>query len=165
MLHSTDSEEAALNEIYVTINGIVGSDVQLHEGERNKRAKFRMATTERYLDRTAGEWVDRDTVWMDVVCWRRLAEHVAQSVVKGQPVIVRGRLRVNHWNSDTGPRQGLELVATSVGHDLTMGRATFVRASKVTGQSPAETAESRSELAAAEPVRDPFHEPPASDVA
>jgi single-strand DNA-binding protein len=116
-----------MNEIFVTVNGTVGSDVTVFDGERSTRAKFRLATAERYFDRERSEWVSRETVWMDVVCWRRLAEHVSVSVRKGQPVIVRGRLRVTKYESDNGPRQGLEVIATSVGHDLAMGQASFTR--------------------------------------
>ena len=114
-----------MNEIFVTVNGIVGSDVRVFVGERSKRASFRLATAERYFDREASQWVERETVWMDVVCWRRLAEHVQASVKKGQPVIVRGRLRVTKYDSEHGPRQGIEVQATSVGHDLALGHATF----------------------------------------
>ena len=116
-----------MNEIFVTVNGTVGSDVSVFEGERSTRSKFRLATAERYFDRERSEWIARETVWMDVVCWRRLAEHVAKSVRKGQPVIVRGRLRVTSYESENGPRQGLEVIATSVGHDLAMGEASFTR--------------------------------------
>lgn len=116
-----------MNEIFVTVNGTVGSDVRLFESERSTRASFRLATAERYFDRDRNEWVSRETVWMDVVCWRRLAEHVNSSIVKGQPVIVRGRLRVTKWDSDNGPRQGLEVQATSVGHDLARGSASFTK--------------------------------------
>jgi single-strand DNA-binding protein len=116
-----------MNEIFVTVNGTVGSDVTVFDGERSKRAKFRLATAERYFDRERGEWVSRETVWMDVVCWRRLAEHVSASLRKGHPVIVRGRLRVTKYETDNGPRQGLEVIATSVGHDLALGQASFTR--------------------------------------
>jgi single-strand DNA-binding protein len=80
-----------MNEIFVTVNGTVGTDVQLTSGERSNRARFRLATAERYLDREANKWRDRETVWLDVICFRRLADHVAASVIKGQPVMVRGR--------------------------------------------------------------------------
>lgn len=116
-----------MNEIFVTVAGTVGTDVTHATGERSNRARFRMATAERYLDRTSGEWVERETVWLDVVCWKALADHVAASVRKGDPVLVRGRLRVSTWQSDQGPRQSLEVIATSVGHDLSRGRATFTR--------------------------------------
>lgn len=116
-----------MNEIFVTVNGTVGTDVQLTSGERSNRARFRLATAERYLDRMSNKWVERKTVWLDVICFRTLADHVAASVRKGQPLIVRGRLRVSHWESDKGPRQTLEVLATSVGHDLALGHSSFAR--------------------------------------
>lgn len=116
-----------MNEIFVTVNGIVGTDVQLSSGERSNRARFRLATAERYLDRESNRWVERETVWLDVICFRRLADHVAASVAKGQPVIVRGRLRVSRWEGEKGPRETLEVLATSVGHDLALGQASFAR--------------------------------------
>ena len=116
-----------MNEIFVTVNGTVGTDVQLTSGERSNRARFRLATAERYLDRSTNQWVERETVWLDVICFRRLADHVAASIRKGQPVIVRGRLRVSHWEGESGPRESLEVLATSVGHDLALGQASFAR--------------------------------------
>ncbi|HEX5018826.1 MAG TPA: single-stranded DNA-binding protein [Actinomycetes bacterium] len=116
-----------MNEIFVTVNGTVGSDVKTFDAERSRGARFRLATAEHFFDRDKGEWVQRETVWMDVVCWKRLADHVKASVRKGQPVIVRGRLRVTHYETDKGPRQGIEVIATSIGHDLTYGDATFSR--------------------------------------
>ena len=125
-----------MNEIFVTVNGTVGSDVRVLDGERSKRAKFRLATAERYFDRERSEWVERETVWMDVVCWKRLADHVGASVRKGQPVIVRGRLRVTKYESENGPRQGLEVIATSVGHDLALGEASFTRRTRQQESGP-----------------------------
>ncbi|MCZ3387353.1 MAG: single-stranded DNA-binding protein [Actinomycetia bacterium] len=127
-----------MNEIFVTVNGTVGTDVQLTSGERSTRARFRLATAERYLDREANKWVERDTIWLDVICFRKLADHVAESVIKGQPVIVRGRLRVSRWESDNGPRETLEVLATSVGHDLAMGQASFARPPR-TNREPSQT--------------------------
>ncbi len=116
-----------MNEIFVTVNGTVGTDVQVTAGESSNRARFRLATAERYLDRSSNTWVERETVWLDVICFRRLADNVAASVTKGQPVVVRGRLRVSKWTGENGPRQTLEVLATSVGHDLALGRASFAR--------------------------------------
>jgi single-strand DNA-binding protein len=153
-----------MNEIFVTVNGTVGSDVRLFEGERASRAKFRLATAERFFDRERNEWVARETVWMDVVCFRRLAEHVNVSVRKGQPVMVRGRLRVTSYETDKGPRQGLEVVATSVGHDLAMGDATFTKPTREHS-----TAETTPPAAPSDPGpaerRDPFDVVSENDVA
>jgi single-strand DNA-binding protein len=126
-----------VNEIFVTVNGTVGTDVQLTAGESSNRARFRLATAERYLDRSTGNWVERETVWLDVICFRRLADNVAASVTKGQPVVVRGRLRVSKWTGEKGPMQTLEVLATSVGHDLALGRASFARPPRVTASDDA----------------------------
>ena len=137
-----------MNEIFVTVNGTVGTEVRVFEGERSRRAKFRLATAERYFDRDKSECVERETIWMDVVCWKRLADHVVASVRKGQPVIVRGRLRVTRYESDNGPRQGLEVIATSVGHDLALGQATFTRQPRpATGERPTQEAQAVSDVA------------------
>jgi single-strand DNA-binding protein len=119
-----------VNEIFVTVAGTVGSDVQYLNGDRNARARFRLATAERFFDRSSEQWANRETVWLDVVCWKSLADHVSESVKKGEPVLVRGRLRVSTWQSDTGPRQSLEVIATSVGHDLARGVSSFRRPSR-----------------------------------
>ena len=148
-----------MNEIFVTVNGTVGTDVQLTSGERSNRARFRLATAERYLDRESNKWMERETVWLDVICFRRLADHVAASVIKGQPVMVRGRLRVSNWQSETGPRQTLEILATSVGHDLALGRASFARPPRPDPENrQAESPPSITQAA-------PSSEQPSSDVA
>jgi single-strand DNA-binding protein len=147
-----------VNEIFVTVAGTVGSDVQYLNGDRNTRARFRMATAERFFDRSSEQWANRETVWLDVVCWRSLADHVAESVKKGEPVLVRGRLRVSTWQSDSGPRQSIEVIATSIGHDLARGVSTFRRP-----QRPSEPA-APAAVSAAAPAEPPA-EPQRTDVA
>ena len=50
------------------------------------------------------------------------------SIHKGQPVLVAGRLRTNVWTKEGVTYERLTLEATTVGHDLTRGTATFFRA-------------------------------------
>jgi single-strand DNA-binding protein len=83
-----------MNDISITVVGVVGSDVSFSPGENGARANFRLASTSRYFDQHTKEWKDGSTTWLDVVCWRKLAEHVNDSIEKGQPVIVTGRMRV-----------------------------------------------------------------------
>ena len=60
-----------------------------------------------------------------MTCWRRAAENVADSLAKGQPVVVHGRLRENRYEVDGQPRTSLEIDASTVGHDLSRGVARF----------------------------------------
>jgi len=45
--------------------------------------RFRIASSGRRWDRSRNEFVSTEPVYMSVVCWRQLAENVANSVHKG----------------------------------------------------------------------------------
>jgi single-strand DNA-binding protein len=112
-------------DAYVQLTGNVGGTVEF----RNNTvpiASFRLAHTPRV--RRNGEWVDAPTTWITVTCFRALAENVKASLHKGQPVLVAGRLRTNVWSKEGVTYERLTLEATTVGHDLTRGTATFFRA-------------------------------------
>ena len=92
-------------------------------------AKLRIAYTARRQDRETGEWSDGTTTFVNVQCWRQLADHVTTSLRKGEPVLVFGRLRIRHYDDAEGrSRIAVEIEANSVGHDLTRGVAHFSRA-------------------------------------
>jgi len=65
---------------------------------------------------------------------RSLSLNVHASIVKGDPVVVTGRLATWSWiNKETGEVQDkLVLEAVSVGHDLCRGTSTFQRAERAT---------------------------------
>src|SRR5690606_35113921 len=88
---------------------------------------FRLASTQRRYDRAKQSWVDGDTNWYTVTAFRRLASNSAGSTEKGQRVIVTGSLRLREW--ENGERRGInvEVVADSLGHDLSWGRSSFTR--------------------------------------
>jgi hypothetical protein len=52
---------------------------------------FRIVSTERKFNREAQEWVDGDQLFLQVTCWRKLAENVSSSLFKGDNVVVSGR--------------------------------------------------------------------------
>lgn len=114
----------------VTINGNIGGPVELFTTATGKsRAVFRMACTPRF--QRQGSWTDDQTIWMRVTCWRNLADNVAESINKGDPVIVSGKLRNAVWDDDDGHHQRLEMDADVVGHDLGRGVAQFRRVARI----------------------------------
>ena len=118
-----------MNDLTMTVSGWVATKPKLHVGPSGVRmTTFRLASTSRYFDRDKGEWVDSRTEWFSVRTFRAAAVTVSESVEKGQPVTVHGRFRTNEWESEGGTRTDLIIDATSVGHDLTRGIATFHRA-------------------------------------
>lgn len=126
-----------MNDTHVTIVGWVGTDVSLHQVSGGHQvASFRLATTPRRL--RDGEWRDGPTMWIQVKAWRRLAGHVASSVHNGDPVIVQGRLLADVWEKEDGTVVSqVELVASSVGHDLSHGTSTFSRPRPESGRPEA----------------------------
>jgi single-strand DNA-binding protein len=111
----------------VTLSGNVVSDVTLRATSGGPVAGFRMAVTESWWDKRTERWAERVT-YLTVSAWRQLGEHVADSVAKGQPVVVVGRLRQREYDDRDGiHRSVIEVDADIVGHDLSRGRASFVR--------------------------------------
>ncbi|HEY6425471.1 MAG TPA: single-stranded DNA-binding protein [Pseudonocardiaceae bacterium] len=85
---------------------------------------FRVASNERRFDKESESWVDGESLYLPVNCWRRLAENAA-SLVKGDPVIVSGKLRTREWTTEQGERRSVvELEASAVGPDLARCAAT-----------------------------------------
>jgi single-strand DNA-binding protein len=119
----------------ITVTGNVGSDIDLRVDSSNEwaYAAFRMASTPRMLRN--GVWRDGETTWLNINCRNRsLSLNVHASIVKGDPVVVTGRLATWSWiNKETGEVQDkLVLEAVSVGHDLCRGTSTFQRAERAT---------------------------------
>jgi single-strand DNA-binding protein len=119
-----------VNETIVTVVGHVATDPSLRTTSNGaKVTSFRLASTERRYDRGLGDWRDGDTMFYTVTTWRNAAENVARSVHKGQPVLVHGRLRDSSYDKDGQRRLVVEIVADSVGHDLSRGVAVFTKSS------------------------------------
>jgi single-strand DNA-binding protein len=110
-------------EALVHITGYAGSEVEVR-GNGTVSA-FRLACTPRV--RTKSGWADGNTTWIEVSCFRLLAEHVAASVRKGDPVMVVGKLRTSAWEKDGQTHERLVLEADTVGHDLNRGTSAFRR--------------------------------------
>ena len=121
-------------EAVVHITGYAGTEVETKAN--GTVAKFRLACTPRV--RTKGEWGDGNTTWIEVSCFRALAEHVASSIRKGDPVVVIGRLRTNVWDKDGQTHERLVLEAETIGHDLNRGTAAFRRRVRSAAAEPGE---------------------------
>lgn len=113
----------------VTLVGFVASEPKVrYVNSGTPVAHMRIGSTIRKMDRETGEWRDGETHFYSVSCWRSLASNAATCLHKGQPVIVAGKLRVNHWEDRAGtPRAEVEVEAETIGFDLNRGVAQFTR--------------------------------------
>lgn len=128
----------------VTIIGNLTADPELRfTPSGDAVCNFSVADTARYYDKNANEWKDGETLFMRVNVWREYAENVAESLSKGDRVVVTGTLATRKWETKEGEtRYATDLTATEVGAIL---RFATVRISKATGrdEEPAEPARNR----------------------
>lgn len=88
---------------------------------------FRLASSQRRFDRAAQRWVDGDTNWYTVSSFRDLASNAAESIQRGDRVIVYGHLRIRDWEATDRSGTTVEVEAETIGHDLTWGQSTYKR--------------------------------------
>ncbi|MFF5206155.1 single-stranded DNA-binding protein [Streptosporangium sp. NPDC000396] len=95
-------------------------------------AHFTVASTPRVYDREAREWRDAETLFLRCSVWRKEAEHVAQSLVRGARVIVQGRLRQRTYENKEGERRTvIECEVDEVGLSLRFASARVTEAPRV----------------------------------
>ncbi|RPF22343.1 single-stranded DNA-binding protein [Myceligenerans xiligouense] len=115
------------NDVRVTVTGNAGSDPVIRRSSRGTEwTRFSVASTRR-IRATDGEFYDGPTIWFQVKAWGHAAVNISESVTKGQPVVVAGRLEVEEWGDDARRRTTLVINADSVGPNLMRGRAKFQR--------------------------------------
>lgn len=121
----------------ISVTGNVATEVRFTTTQDGTPlATFRMAATERKFDKLTSRWIDGDVTWFSVSMWRSLAENVAVSIRKGDPVFVVGRLTLREWEREGKTGTSLDINAELVGHDLNRGTATFERIRKATSETP-----------------------------
>jgi single-strand DNA-binding protein len=81
----------AAGDTQITIAGNLVDDPELRFTPAGQPvAKFRVASTPRYLDKTTNEWKDGDSLFLTCNVWRQAAENAAETLT---PRDARHRLR------------------------------------------------------------------------
>lgn len=116
----------------VTIAGNVVADPRISGLPDNpERVTFRVVANRRRKDPATDTWVDAGEFGINVVCWRSLARGVAQSVRRGDPVLVMGRIGERSYEVDGVRRWITEVTADFIGHDLAKGYCQYYRFSRM----------------------------------
>ncbi|MCF8540186.1 MAG: single-stranded DNA-binding protein [Aurantimicrobium sp.] len=112
----------------ISVTGLVATTPRhITTSEGLAITSFRLASSQRRYDRTQQRWIDADTNWYTVSCFRGLASNAADSVVKGDRVMVSGRLKIRDWENTDRSGTTVEIEAENLGHDLFWGTSTFTR--------------------------------------
>lgn len=146
-----------MNETFVTLAGWLGSDVTLRRAGGVPVASFRVASTPRRYQKRTDSWEDGETQWFSVNTWRVLAEHCDESLRRGDPVVVHGKLSARAWTSKAGLEvTSFEVEAVFVGHDLNRGTSAFTRRKPIAVPVLPESADAvRREVVASEETTEP----------
>ncbi|MCP2253301.1 single-strand DNA-binding protein [Prauserella aidingensis] len=136
----------AIGETTVTVVGNISSDVVVKDTHSGSVAGFWLRSNERRYDKESGEWCNGRSLAVRVSCWRRLAENVRDSLGKGDPVVVSGRLYTTEFVTDGQSRTVTELDAQAVGPNLSWCTSSVRRHSRgrntpEAGHSAGDTAE------------------------
>ncbi len=112
----------------VSVTGLIATDPRVSTTKDGLPVtSFRLAANSRYFDRAKSEWVSSVTNWYTVIAFRQLATNCAQSLSKGDRVLVAGKLKIRDW--DNGERTGtsVEIDADAIGLDLVFGIGSLQR--------------------------------------
>jgi single-strand DNA-binding protein len=109
----------------ITVVGNVTDDPELRFTPGGAAvANFTVASTPRSFDRQSNEWKDGGTLFLRCSVWRQAAENVAESLHRGNRVIVQGRLRQRSFETREGEKRTvIELEVDEVGPSLKFATA------------------------------------------
>ena len=139
-----------VNEATLSVTGYIATQPKVGWTRDGTRTLYmRLGWTPRRMNRTTGEWADQPTSFISVICYRKVAENAAACLRRGDPVVLKGNLRVREYGDDNAPkRTAVEVIADSIGHDLSRGVTLF---KKSTEQLEKTALEREQEMAAGEP--------------
>jgi single-strand DNA-binding protein len=121
----------------VTMAGTLTADPELRFTQTAIAvANFTVACNPRSLNRQTGQWEDGEATFVRCSVWRDTAEHVAESLKRGQRVIVTGSLRQRTYEKDGEKRYAMELDVTEIGASLKWANVEVRKVTRTTG--PAE---------------------------
>lgn len=132
----------------ISIVGNLSADPELRFTQSGQAVcSLNVGSTPRSFDKASNAWKDGDTLWLRVTAWRTLGENCAESLRKGDRVIVTGRLTQRSYEKDGQKRTSYEIQADAIGPDLLRATARVQKAQRA------------SERATATPEDDPWAAP------
>jgi single-strand DNA-binding protein len=131
----------AAGDTVITIVGNLVDDPELRFTPSGAAvAKFRVASTPRYLDKATNEWKDGDSLFLTCNVWRQAAENAAKSLQRGMRVIIQGRLKQRSYETKEGEKRTVfEVEVDEVGPSLKNATAKVSKTGRTGGGSAGAT--------------------------
>jgi single-strand DNA-binding protein len=125
----------AAGDTVITLVGNLVDDPELRFTPNGQAvAKFRIASTPRFMDKATNEWKDGESLFLTCNVWRQAAENCAESLTRGMRVIVQGRLKQRSYETKEGEKRTVfEVEVDEVGPSLRSATAKVVKAARGPG--------------------------------
>ena len=125
----------AAGDTAITITGNLVDDPELRYTPTGQAvARFRVASTPRFMDRQTNEWKDGESLFLSCNVWRQAAENVAESLQRGMRVIVQGRLKQRSYETKEGEKRTVyEVEVDEVGPSLRNASAKVTKTQRSAG--------------------------------
>jgi single-strand DNA-binding protein len=116
-------------ETIITVVGNLTDDPELRFTPSGAAvANFTVASTPRNFDKQTNEWKDGDSLFLRCSVWRQAAENVAESLQRGNRVVVQGRLKQRSYETKEGEKRTVfEMEVDEVGPSLKYATAKVTR--------------------------------------
>lgn len=119
-----------MSAINTTVTGNLTADPELKfTSNGTPVAVFTIASNERFQQN--GEWKDGPTSFVRCNAWRHLAEHIAESVAKGDRMVVTGTFRQRDYETTSGEKRTVwELAVSEAGAAMTYATVKISKAKR-----------------------------------
>lgn len=101
---------------------------------------FTVASNRRLYNKQTDQWEDGEALFLRCKAWRDLAEHIIESLSKGDRVLVSGRLRQHNWEKNGQKHTTIELEVDEIGPSLKWATAKPVKVKSSNGSSSRQSA-------------------------
>jgi single-strand DNA-binding protein len=122
-------------ETTLTVEGNLTADPELRFTQSGAAVcSFTVASTPRTFDKASGQWKDGEALFMRCNVWRQMAENVAESLSRGDGVVVMGFLKQRSFTTGDGEKRTvIEMDAQNVGPSLKWATAKVSKVSRESG--------------------------------
>lgn len=116
----------------LTIDGYLGADPEFRFTQTGIAvSNFSIGHTPRTYDKESGEWQDGETLWLRGTLWRDAAENVANSLKKGDAVLVTGKIKLSSYTGKDGEQKtSLEIDIENIGPSIMRATVEVTKNSK-----------------------------------
>lgn len=118
--------------------GVVADPEPSFSEKGNAWLRLRVVAKDRVRD-SNGAWTDGEPMFLNCLVFGKQAEHLTDSIAKGDSIMVTGRLKPNKWTDKDGVEHNdVQIHADEIGVSVRWGTA---KTTRVTGDAPARSGE------------------------